>query len=51
VLYFGALVDRYGCKLMLVLAMALSIPACLLAAWAPSDDVLFVVLTADPGCQ
>ena len=41
VLYFGALGDRYGRKLMLVLGMALSIPACLLAAWAPSDEVLF----------
>src|SRR6185436_6435603 len=40
VLYFGALGDRYGRKLMLVLGMALSIPACLLAAWAPSDEVL-----------
>ena len=41
VLYFGALGDRYGRKMMLVLGMALSIPACLLAAWAPSDEVLF----------
>ena len=41
VLYFGALGDRYGRKLMLVLGMALSVPACLLAAWAPSDEVLF----------
>ena len=41
VLYFGALGDRYGRKLMLVMGMALSIPACLLAAWAPSDEVLF----------
>jgi MFS transporter, DHA2 family, multidrug resistance protein len=41
VLYFGALGDRYGRKLMLILGMALSIPACLLAAWAPSDEVLF----------
>ncbi|WP_260848635.1 MFS transporter [Streptomyces sp. SLBN-118] len=41
VLYLGALGDRYGRKLMLVLGMALSIPACLLAAYAPSDDVLF----------
>ena len=41
VLYFGALGDRYGRKLMLVLGMVLSIPACLLAAWAPSDEVLF----------
>jgi DHA2 family multidrug resistance protein-like MFS transporter len=42
VLYFGAIGDRYGRKLMLILGMALSIPACLLAAWAPSDDVLFL---------
>jgi EmrB/QacA subfamily drug resistance transporter len=41
VLYFGALGDRYGRKLMLILGMALSIPACLLAAWAPSEEVLF----------
>ena len=41
VLYFGALGDRYGRKLMLIAGMALSIPACLLAAWAPSDEVLF----------
>jgi MFS family permease len=41
VLYFGAVGDRYGRKLMLILGMALSIPACLLAAWAPSDEVLF----------
>ncbi len=42
VLYFGAIGDRYGRKLMLVLGMALSIPACLLAAWAPTDEVLFL---------
>ena len=41
VLYFGALGDRYGRKLMLILGMSLSIPACLLAAWAPSEEVLF----------
>jgi DHA2 family multidrug resistance protein-like MFS transporter len=41
VLYFGAVGDRYGRKLMLILGMALSVPACLLAAWAPSDEVLF----------
>jgi MFS transporter, DHA2 family, multidrug resistance protein len=41
VLYLGALGDRYGRKLMLVLGMALSVPACLLAAFAPSDVVLF----------
>ena len=42
VLYLGALGDRYGRKRMLVLGMALSIPACLLAALAPSIEVLFV---------
>jgi MFS family permease len=41
VLYLGALGDRYGRKMMLVLGMVLSIPACLLAAYAPSDTVLF----------
>ena len=41
VLYLGALGDRYGRKLMLVLGMALSVPACLLASFAPSDGVLF----------
>jgi MFS family permease len=41
VLYLGALGDRYGRKLMLVLGMVLSVPACLLAAYAPSDIVLF----------
>jgi MFS family permease len=41
VLYLGAVGDRYGRKLMLVLGMALSMPACLLAAYAPSDIVLF----------
>jgi MFS transporter, DHA2 family, multidrug resistance protein len=42
VLYLGALGDRYGRKLMLLLGMALSVPACLLAAYAPSDNVLFL---------
>src|SRR6478609_7146677 len=42
VLYLGALGDRYGRKLMLLLGMALSVPACLLAAYAPSDTVLFL---------
>ncbi|MEU4561895.1 MFS transporter [Actinoplanes sp. NPDC023936] len=41
VLYLGALGDRYGRKLMLLLGMGLSVPACLLAAYAPSDTVLF----------
>lgn len=42
VLYLGALGDRHGRKLMLVLGTALAIPASLLAAFAPSDDVLFL---------
>jgi MFS family permease len=41
VLYLGALGDRYGRKLMLVLGTALAIPASLLAAFAPTDTVLF----------
>src|SRR5689334_10058263 len=41
VLYLGAVGDRYGRKLMLLLGMALSVPACLLAAFAPTDEVLF----------
>jgi MFS transporter, DHA2 family, multidrug resistance protein len=40
VLYLGALGDHYGRKMMLVLGVLLSIPACLLAAFAPSDSVL-----------
>ena len=42
VLYFGAVGDRYGRKLLLVLGMLLTVPADCLAAWAPSIDVLFV---------
>ncbi|MGH2631179.1 MAG: MFS transporter, partial [Actinomycetota bacterium] len=42
VLYLGALGDRYGRKLMLILGVGLSVPACLLAAFAPTDTVLFV---------
>lgn len=40
VLYLGALGDRYGRKAMLLLGVALSVPACLLAAYAPSVQVL-----------
>src|SRR3954447_894224 len=42
VLYFGAVGDRYGRKLLLMLGMLLSIPACLVAAFAPSIGVVFV---------
>jgi len=42
VLYLGALGDRYGRKMMLLLGMGLSIPASILAGFAPSDYVLFV---------
>jgi MFS family permease len=42
VLYLGAVGDRYGRKLLLVLGLVLSVPASLLAAYAPSDTVLFV---------
>lgn len=40
VLYLGAIGDRYGRKMMLVLGMAASIPATLPAAFAPSIGVL-----------
>ena len=42
VLWLGALGDRYGRKLMLILGTALAIPFALLAAYAPSDSVVFV---------
>jgi len=42
VLWLGALGDRYGRKLMLVLGTALAIPMSLLAAYAPTDTVLFI---------
>jgi len=42
VLWLGALGDRYGRKLMLVLGTTLAIPFSLLAAYAPSDEFLFV---------
>jgi EmrB/QacA subfamily drug resistance transporter len=40
VLYLGAVGDRYGRKMLLVLGLTLSVPACLIAAWAPSIEVL-----------
>ena len=42
VLWLGALGDRYGRKMMLILGVLLSIPACLLAAYAPNEYVLFL---------
>ena len=41
VLYLGALGDRYGRKLMLILGVVLSVPACLFAAYAPTGGTLF----------
>jgi EmrB/QacA subfamily drug resistance transporter len=41
VLWFGALGDRYGRKLMIVAGMGLTIPACLLAGFASSSGMLF----------
>jgi MFS transporter, DHA2 family, multidrug resistance protein len=42
VLYLGAVGDRHGRKLMLVVGTAFAIPASLLAAYAPTDTILFV---------
>ncbi|WP_345353103.1 MFS transporter [Rhodococcus olei] len=42
VLYLGAVGDRYGRKTMLVLGMLLSLPASLVAGFAPNAEVLFV---------
>lgn len=41
VLYLGALGDRHGRKMMLLLGMGLSIPQALIAGFAPSIEVLF----------
>jgi len=41
-LYLGAFGHRNRRKLMLVLGMVLSLPACLLAAYAPDDSVLLL---------
>ena len=46
VLWFGALGDRYGRKLMIVLGMGLSIPASIVAGFAPTDVVLFLARVA-----
>jgi len=42
VLYLGALGDRYGRKMMLIFGVSLSVPTCLLAAFAPSVEILVV---------
>ncbi|WP_298122725.1 MFS transporter [uncultured Aurantimicrobium sp.] len=40
VLYFGAIGDRYGRKLMLLLGMLITVPAAFLCAFAPSVEIL-----------
>ena len=42
VLWFGALGDRYGRKRMIVLGMLITIPASIVAGFAPSIEILFV---------
>src|SRR6187401_7599 len=42
VLWLGALGDRYGRKMMLLLGTTLAIPMSVLAAVAPTDIVLFI---------
>ena len=42
VLYLGAIGDRYGRKLLLLIGTTLAVPMSLLAAYAPSDEILFV---------
>ena len=40
VLWLGAVGDRYGRKQMLLVGVLISLPACLVMAWAPSIEVL-----------
>jgi DHA2 family multidrug resistance protein-like MFS transporter len=46
VLYLGAVGDRYGRKTLLLLGMALTIPISIVAAFAPSAEVLFLARVA-----
>jgi MFS transporter, DHA2 family, multidrug resistance protein len=46
VLWFGAIGDRYGRKRMIVGGMLLSLPASIVAGFAPSDTVLFFARVA-----
>ena len=50
VLYFGAIGDRYGRKMMLVIGTGLAIPVSLFAAYAPSDEALFAARVAGGLC-
>jgi MFS transporter, DHA2 family, multidrug resistance protein len=50
VLWFGALGDRYGRKLLIVVGMVLSIPVSVLAGFAWSDTVLFGARVAGGLC-
>ena len=40
VLYLGALGDRYGRKLLLMLGMLITLPLAMVSAWAPNPEVL-----------
>jgi MFS transporter, DHA2 family, multidrug resistance protein len=42
VLYFGALADRYGRKLMFVLGAILTVPTALISAFAPNPEILIL---------
>ena len=46
VLYLGAIGDRYGRKLMCLGGVVLSVPACLIAAYAPNIEVLVLARIA-----
>jgi len=50
VLWFGAIGDRYGRKLLIVVGMTLSIPVSFLAGFAWSADVLFAARVAGGLC-